>query len=393
VFGLKHPTTTRKDLTALVTESNLAECFEGGMDRRQLLFGATALGLVTNLNLNHLLIAQVGKATMGGGGLSDREQAGLRGQVKTCSDFFGERADPICNTEYGTDGRLLGWRFLSSHSSGGSRVEHVYSYERVYSYDEMGRLIGITGRSGETYEVYDEKGKKALVPTVPPRADVTDDYRYDEKGKKTRVRTVPPRPDQLGFTVIFDSKMLEVTEEGRSLSGGGTVTTRYNGDDQPIESLVHDANEELLTQIFHNYTNGRLISETLVIVRENFEATRQMRERFSDEQQRANIAKNRAFLGQLQGLRMGRSYAYDDDDRVIRRLTQMGNFKQDDSMTYNEQGDEAWTVMIRNGVDDERSEFRYLYQYDSHGNWTERTTINTDRPGDPSTQRRALAYY
>jgi hypothetical protein len=68
------------------------------------------------------------------------------------------------------------------------------------------------------------------------------------------------------------------------------------------------------------------------------------------------------------------------------------NFKQDDSMTYNEQGDEAWTVMIRNGVDDERSEFRYLYQYDSRGNWTEKTTINGHGPGDPNTQRRTLAY-
>jgi|HubBroStandDraft_3_1064219.scaffolds.fasta_scaffold131679_2 hypothetical protein len=87
---------------------------------------------------------------------------------------------------------------------------------------------------------------------------------------------------------------------------------------------------------------------------------------------------------------MERSYAYDDDNRVIRRLTQMGNFKQDDSMTYNEQGDEAWTVMIRNGVDDERSEFRYLYQYDSRGNWTEKTTINGHSPGDPNTQRRTL---
>jgi hypothetical protein len=40
-----------------------------------------------------------------------------------------------------------------------------------------------------------------------------------------------------------------------------------------------------------------------------------------------------------------------------------------------------------------RSEFRYLYQYDSNGNWTERTTINTDQPGNPNTQRRTLAYY
>ena len=53
------------------------------MDRRQLLFGASALGLVTNLNLNHPLIAQVGNAVMGSRRLSDRERAGLRGPVKT----------------------------------------------------------------------------------------------------------------------------------------------------------------------------------------------------------------------------------------------------------------------------------------------------------------------
>ena len=69
----------------------------------------------------------------------------------------------------------------------------------------------------------------------------------------------------------------------------------------------------------------------------------------------------------------------------------MGDFKEEESKTFNEQGDEDWTLMIQNGI--KRSEFRYLYQYDSHGNWTERTKINTDQPGDPSTQRRTLAYY
>ena len=59
------------------------------MDRRQLLFGAAALGLVTNLDLNHALMAQVGKATTGSLRFSDRERAGLRGAVKTCSDFRG----------------------------------------------------------------------------------------------------------------------------------------------------------------------------------------------------------------------------------------------------------------------------------------------------------------
>ena len=85
------------------------------MDRRQLLFGATALGLVTNLNLNHPLIAQVGNATMGSGRLSDRERAGLRGPVKTCSDFMGDDAESMSETEYAADGRLLVWRGRTSY--------------------------------------------------------------------------------------------------------------------------------------------------------------------------------------------------------------------------------------------------------------------------------------
>jgi hypothetical protein len=39
-------------------------------------------------------------------------------------------------------------------------------------------------------------------------------------------------------------------------------------------------------------------------------------------------------------------------------------------------------------LDNERSELseiRYLYQYDSHGNWTERTTTRSHGSGDPNT--------
>jgi len=141
--------------------------------------------------------------------------------------------------------------------------------------------------------------------------------------------------------------MFEVVEEGGSLSAGGNVTTRYNDDDQPIESLIHDAHGELLTRIVYNYANGLLVNETLVIVRENLEATRQLQKGFSEEEQRAILARRKALLGQLQGLRMERSYTYDADDRVIRRLTQMGNFKQDETITYNEHGCRAGTVMIQ----------------------------------------------
>ena len=73
------------------------------MDRRQLLFGAASLGLVTNLNRNHLLNAQVGKATVDRRP-SDRERAGLRGSVKTCSEFIGDETESIRETGYAADG-------------------------------------------------------------------------------------------------------------------------------------------------------------------------------------------------------------------------------------------------------------------------------------------------
>jgi hypothetical protein len=332
------------------------------MDRRQLLFGASALGLVTNLNLDHPLIAQVGNAVMGSRRLSDRERAGLRGPVKTCSDLIGTGIGT--NTDYSPDGRLLGYRAVGAFPG----------------------LLSMSDSVDVTTEIYDKQSNKTKVCRVS--IGVTDEFQYDEQGRKTRVRKVSPSSILSGFGAMFRSMTFEDAEAGGSLSGGGTVTTRYNENDQPIESLVRNSGGELLTKINHNYTNGRLISETLVIVNA-FEVTRQMRGRFSEN----DNEEARAFLDQLQGLRVERSYIYDADDRVIRRLTQAGNSKEDESKTYNAQGDEDWTLTIRSGSDDECSEFRYLYQYDSHGNWTERTKINTDQPGDPSTQRRTLAYY
>jgi hypothetical protein len=327
------------------------------MDRRQLLFGASALGLVTNLNLNHPFIAQVGNAVMGLRRLSDRERAGLRGPVKTCSDLIGKEIESI-NTDYSPDGRLLGHRLRVRVVSGGFKCG-------------------------------------SLEPNW------TDQLHYDEQGRKTRVRTISQTQalvilmettsqTQSAFTPMFtpmlESRMFQVAlviGSAINFNHGGTVTTRYNENDQPIESLVRNSGGELLMKINQNYKNGRLISET----------GRQMQqERLPEnEQERKEMAKRRAFWDQLQGLGMECSYTYDADDRVIRRLTQMGNFKEDESKTYNAQGDEDWTLTI--GFGDVRSEFRYLYQYDSHGNWTERTKINTDQPGNPNTQRRTLAYY
>jgi len=188
--------------------------------------------------------------------------------------------------------------------------------------------------------------------------------------------------------------MFEATEEGFCLNYGGSVTTRYNDDDQPIESLVQDAHGELLTRIVHNYANCLLISETLV--REAFGLPDEFQEQLSEEQRRTFRATMKDAFSRLDFFKdMERSYVYDDAGQIIKRQMRMGNLRQDTTITYNEHGDEAETVMIQSGPlfpempphDDERFEVRYLYQYDSRGNWIEKT-----RNGS-STTRRQLTYY
>jgi hypothetical protein len=316
------------------------------MDRRQLLLGMTALGLARSLTLPDLLNAQVGKAAMGNGRLSDRERIGLRGPVKSCSDFNEDEAESMSDAEYSVDGRLLVWR---GRISDGSRVE------RVFSYDGTGKLIGITGGG----------------------ADGTDKVHY-ENGRKTLVRTVPPRPD-LRSVATGVGAMFESMEQDGTLVGGGTITTHYNESDQPLETLVRDVHGELLTRINHTYdAQGRLVGDTLV--RESFEfpevmIPEQYQEQFSDEQRQIMRLQVKKLLGEHDAFRSTeRSYVYDTEGRVSLQQMTMGAFREDVTKTYNEHGDEASVVTSQSGSFDQkmeridqRFEVSYLYQYDSHG--------------------------
>jgi hypothetical protein len=341
------------------------------MDRRQVLAGMTAIGLAGNFNLNALANFQ-GAFLPARGNVhrSDRERAGLRGPVKTCADFSGDEVESMCEAEYGMDGRLLVWR---GSVSSGARVE------RFYSYDETGRLVGIAGDS----------------------ADRTDEFHFDEQGRKTLVRTVPPRPDRhtaaTGIGILF-----EATEEGECLTGGGTITTRYNETDQPSEVLVRDSNGELLTRIVHKYdTDGRLVHETMAREIVEFPDSmfpEEVRGQLSPEQRQAMRAQIKALMNEHDWLfgNMERSYIYDTQGRVNLRHMKMGSFQEEVTTTYNEYGDEVGTVLIQSGsldpkmeLQDQRFEFRYSYQYDNHANWTEKTYGD----GSSGTMRRTITYY
>ena len=75
------------------------------MDRRQLMFGMTALGIASRFDLNDLLNAQTlnASSTMSKPVVSDRERDGLRGPVK-------EWISGIATRQYDMEGRSLSWR-------------------------------------------------------------------------------------------------------------------------------------------------------------------------------------------------------------------------------------------------------------------------------------------
>jgi hypothetical protein len=260
----------------------------------------------------------------------------------------------MSEAEYAADGRLMVWRGRTLRGS----------VERVYSNDAAGKLVSITGTG----------------------SDITDEVHYDDQGRRTEMRTVPPRPGR--ETNAFSTEiMFDVAEEGDDLNRGGTVTTRYNDDDQPVESLVRDTHGLLLTRITHNYADGRLVSEMLV--RGNFDLPKEFLEgpsggQLSEQQQRALRAQMKEMLSQSGFDRAERSYFYDGQGRVARLLTLIGTSRQETTTTYNEHGDKAGIITIHSGSllhdnsklpSDSRFEIRYLYEYDTHGNWTEQTTV------------------
>jgi len=303
---------------------------------------------------------------------SDREQAGLRGPVRTCMDFNGDETEPMFGAEYSLDGKLL---LRHTRASPGSRVETVYSY------DDVGRLTSVVG------------------------AHYRDEIQYDEQGRKTKVRTVPPRPEHKNYATNV-GVMFEVIEDDGGLTGGGTITTRYNQNDEAIESLVRDAQGEPLTRIMHEYdAEGRLVRDSLV--REGLELTELMIPKTRrDELLQMLKTRMKELPDQPSVLEnMERTYVYDQLGRPTERHLTMGSLRNDDILSYNEQGHVVRWVMLQSGAplpggvspSDWSHGLEHVYQYDDHGNWIEQKTRTLGRTDGPASEgmvhRRVLTYY
>jgi YD repeat-containing protein len=357
--------------------------------------------------------------------LSAREQQGFRGPVKSCAEEVihsrsasAEGAEVQRSTrktiyEFDRDGRLIsyqgidggsGWinenvydaegRFLKSTSSSGGNVYH----EIEYRYDESGRLLSYTAKS-----------RDGLISSVCV---------YDGEAHKT-------------VTTSFDAKVLESTRKGASagprlgavqsgvgVPDGGTVRTRYDAGDRPIEAEVLSLDGQVVSRVVLTYDDeGRLVEEKQIL--ENPESMIPANVRAQMLLAGGSLEELRTQLSKFSGGESGQhviSYEYDPEGRVIQRRTRIAPYMQQTvTMTYNPQGDvveEVWEVRGAHGAKsdehgnvvpdrpiDEPTIARRLhsYVYDEQGNWTEQ--IISDSPTSDgqfvgrTATRRTLTYY
>src|SRR5207248_7499237 len=114
--------------------------------------------------------------------------------------------------------------------------------EQVYSYDDSGRLVGISsGISGGRESKHNIK------------------FEYDAGGRKKKIETYPTRNPQETWSFAWED-----SEAPFSVPSGGSVTTIYNEHDQPTEAQIRDSDGRLVSRLIRTYdANGRVLNDKL----------------------------------------------------------------------------------------------------------------------------------
>jgi YD repeat-containing protein len=368
-----------------------------------------------------LTTAQMTLSGKSGATMSDREQQGLRGPVKSStvestlpgmSGTEGETSPGFhseSTTEYDTAGRQLAT--LHKNSDGSQWVMR-------YSYDASGRLLktasGTEGQAfAETNYSYDHQGRLQMISrSDKPENAVT--FRYDDQGRKSKIAM--SRPADYRANVATGGSPFEAAEMAPNLPGGGTATTIYDEHDRATEVQVRDASGEIVNRAVRTYdAQGHVLEEKQIqddpVTMFPAEVRAQILEQSGlspdqlQEEIRAQLTKLLAGQSGLYSM----SYSYDDQGRVTRANRRILNEGQEIETTYNEHGDIASEITRSTGLARQPdaatpgpglpaySEARYSYKYDRQGNWIEQTISFRSTPDgafqSSTMTKRTLTYY
>jgi hypothetical protein len=369
-----------------------------------------------------LATAQVKSSEESTSTMSEREQHGLRGPVKSCaqeSTFSGmtdaggktyPEVHSTYTTGYDRDGRRVATR--AGNSDGSEWVTR-------YFYDPSGRLLksasAMEGQATtETIYSYDHSGKLQNI-SGGNRPDDAVTFRYDERGRKTKIEISRPADYRSGIAGEAGSPF-EAADRAPNLPGGGSAITSYDEHDRATEVQVRDASGQLVSRAVRTYDEeGHVLEEKQILDNPEMifpaETRAQMLEQsgLSPEELQQEL---RAQLTKLMGGQSGLhsvTFSYDSHGRASRSNRRIFNMQQEIETTYNEHG-EVESEITRGtqlpGETDPKTpsaglttytEVRYSYKYDHHENWIEQSTSYRSSP-DAAFQsstviKRILTYY
>jgi hypothetical protein len=353
---------------------------------------------------------------------SEREQNGLRGQVRSVEEETTDPAETLgdgsqiaemktwSKTEYDRDGRIVAIRRRGS--SRGSGYDGVESVTR-YVYNPAGLLLKMTsGKEGEpACEIvnhYDNQGR--LQSTTDSRSpDNPIVFRYDTGGRKTRVAIVQPADSPSGTSAVSMSvgALFAHPESAPNLPDGGSAITLYDANDRPTEVQLHDSAGTLISRNVRIYDDrGNVIEERqimedpLKIIPAKQQSDILSQSGVSAQDLREKLTEFFGTKGEMYSCR----YEYDKLGRKTQMIRTMLNHSEDRTeTTYNDHGDVAKEISTMKTDDGDgltersQSQVVYSYVYDSMGNWTLKKSTYGALPdgsaSDSGEVRRAIEYY
>ena len=281
--------------------------------------------------------------------LTDREQAELRGSVKTCvEETIGPRRKSLKTTEYDLDGRLRTTR--TSYADSG--------WVTTDNYDSGGRLVKTSwAKSGEptteTLFAYDEAGKVKEIRVANGKGNLTSS-RYDQQGRWT--------------TYDADGRIME--ENQIQANPAPTLPVELN--DKQVEAV----NKAMKSMMSGKKGTGRSF--------------------VYDSQGRVTEMRDRNFA-----LDTVTTTSYNEHgDKSEERVTQTSNLAHPELLAFSIGEDGTIIPDLDLEGTSRATIFEFRYEYDQYGNWTERTTtyslqlVDGRESGESSTvDHRTLTYF
>lgn len=347
--------------------------------------------------------------------VSDREKAGLRGSVEECTVETitppGPTSRPwrlVTTTKYYPDGRIYQFGYINNDGSKG--VESL-------TYDTKGHLLramwDAQGGTSDTIYTYDVRGR---LISVTGERDRSTTFEYDDQGRKTRIVKSELKgsssDSRAAFGVSIDSDDLFMVPPA-----GGMVRTSFNEREQATESQAYAASGDLASRLTRRYdAKGRVTESSYVIENLGLLLPPEARERLAAEPGASEEVKREFPVSRI-------SYVYDNESRVVEKHVRVG-FSQETitKIAYNDHGDEMEEIGTTYGDLNQPKEpkggdggkpssdapdshsaapksniVRFGYQYDSVGNWIEKTVSSPSGANESirtwSITHRAITYY